>query len=127
MSIQLEFINFIVPRKVIEEKYPGGWSRCLDDHENLIGGRVWYDDHLFRDGAMNPEDIGSLVEEWGRLGLHTHDPENGEPSRWVDVCVVEAAFGGATIPCDWLETDGSVAFHKSFPAGELIGRRNFCG
>lgn len=47
MAIQLEFIDFIVPRSVIEEKYPGGWVQCLKDHKNLIGGRVWYDEHLF--------------------------------------------------------------------------------
>ena len=40
MAIQLEVINFVVPIKIIKEKYPGGWEQCLKDHENLIGGRV---------------------------------------------------------------------------------------
>ena len=54
MGIRLEYLNFIVPIKKIEKIYPGGWTQCLRDHFELIGGRVWYDDHLFRDGAMDP-------------------------------------------------------------------------
>jgi hypothetical protein len=120
MSIQLEFINFIVPIMTIKEKYPGGWEQCLSDHENLIGGRVWYDEHLFRDGAMNPMDIGHLVEEWKKLGFHTHDGGDN-PSKWVDVCVVEAMFGGTTLACDWIEVDGDTAFLKGTSKGKLIG------
>ena len=104
MAIQLEFINFIVPIKIIEKKYPGGWTQCLGDHKNLIGGRVWYDDHLFRDGAMNPTDIGHLVDEWKKLGFHTHEGKNN-PVKWVDICVVEAMFGGATLQCDWITVE----------------------
>ena len=122
MAVQLEFINFIVPIETIKEKYPGGWEQCLKDHQNLIGGRVWFDDYLFRDGAMNPMDIGSLVEEWKSLGFHTHD--GGEnPSKWVDVCVVEAMFGGTTLPCDWIDVDGDVAFYKGKVKGNVIGRK----
>ena len=58
MAIKLQFFDFIVTIKTIKKKYPGGWNQCLKDHNNLIGGRVWYDEHLFRDGAMSPNDIG---------------------------------------------------------------------
>ena len=54
MSISTEFIDFIVPIETIRQKYPGGWEQCLKDHENLINGRVWFDDYLIRDGAMGP-------------------------------------------------------------------------
>ena len=57
MAIVLEFIDFVVRRATIEEKYPGGWEGCLDDHRNLVAGRVWFDDHLFRVGAMSPMGI----------------------------------------------------------------------
>ncbi len=60
MTIALEFIDFIVPIAEIKKKYPGGRDQCLKDHENLIGGRVWFDEHLLRDGAINPGDIESL-------------------------------------------------------------------
>lgn len=123
MPIQLEFINFIVPRKRIEQKYPGGWEQCLSDHKDLIGGRVWYDDQLFRDGAMNPVDIDSLLEEWSHKGFTTHQ-EDDDP-RWLDVCVVEAISGGATLPCDWIEVEGNQAFYKGCAKGELISRNSF--
>ena len=62
MAIATEFIDFIVPIHIIQEKYFGGWERCLEDHKELIGGRVWYDEHLFRDGAMGPQGIEALVD-----------------------------------------------------------------
>ena len=51
MAVALEFIDLIVPVAVIRTKYPGGWEQCLRDHEFLIGGCVWFDDHLFSDTA----------------------------------------------------------------------------
>src|SRR5690554_3535880 len=123
MAIQLECISFIVPIEKIKEKYPGGWEQCLIDHKKLIGGRVWFDEYLFRDGAMNPADIYHLIEEWQALGFHTHD--GGEnPSRWVDVCVVQS-FLGATLPCNWIEIEDYSAFYKGQPKGEVIGRDAF--
>lgn len=124
MAVQLEFINFIVPIEVIKQKYPGGWEQCLKDHDNLIGGRVWFDEHLFRDGAMNSRDIGHLVEEWQSLGFNAHDGGKN-PSKWLDVCVVETMFGGATLPCDWIEVDYDAAFYKGKPKGNVIGREQF--
>ena len=47
VALALEFIDFVVPIARIREEYPGGWEQCLHDHADLIGGRVWYDDHLF--------------------------------------------------------------------------------
>jgi len=85
MAIELEFINFIVPIEVIKAKYPGGWDACLNDHANLIGGRVWYDDHLFRDGAMNTLDIDVLIERWQKNGLEPFEIVDGQQS-WKDLC-----------------------------------------
>ena len=123
MAIALEFIDFIVPRSVIEEKYPGGWSGCLKDHRSQLGGRVWYDDHLFRDGAMNPQDIEILVRRWEQLGFETQEVIDGD-AFWRDVCVVEAAFGGPTLPCSWIEVD-SVARTTNLagtPPGKVVFR-----
>jgi hypothetical protein len=111
MAIATEFINFIVPIKIIEEKYPGGWAQCLKDHSNLIGGRVWFDDYLFRDGAMNPMSMRMLVEEWSSLGFDCIGEKNGK-KYWKDVCVYEGMFGKTTLACEWLEVDlktGNVA------------------
>ena len=124
MAIQLEFIDFIVPIKTIKEKYPGGWEQCIKDHKKSIGGAIWYDDHLFRTGAMSPMGIGYLIEEWGELGFHTHDGGNN-PSKWIDVCVIESMFGGATLPCDWIEVVDDIAYLKNESKGEVIGRVHF--
>ncbi len=125
MAIALEFLDFIVPISAIRTKYPGGWEQCLRDHESLVGGRVWYDEYLFRDGAMNPVDIGTLVEEWTELGFSPMTKRNGK-SVWQDCCVVESLFGGTTLPCDWIEfaEDGQSAYLKGSDPGTVVGRRH---
>ena len=122
MAIALEFIDFVVPIALIRQKYPGGWEQCLEDHERLIGGRVWFDEHLLRDGAMNPADIGSLVDEWISLGFEPTVEVDGQ-RIWKDCCVTESMLGGTTLPCDWLELaeDGRSAWLKGTTPGEISG------
>lgn len=127
MAIKLEFIDFIVPIKTIKEKYPGGWDQCFKDHYYSVGRCIWYDDHLFRTGAMGGEGIKSLVEEWASLGFKTHEVEDGNYTKWLDVCVVEFLFGGATLPCDWIEIDTREPFAwlKGTDQGKIISRHDF--
>lgn len=127
MAVALEFIDFIVPICVIERKYPGGWVRCLRDHASVLGRRVWHDEHLFRDGAMNPQDMGRLVAHWASLGFQPMG-RNGERMFWLDGCVVEGTFGGTTLPCDWIEVaeDGRSAWLKGTEPGKTIGRDEEC-
>ena len=122
MAIATEFIDFIVPIHIIRRKYFGGWERCLEDHKELIGGRVWYDEHLFRDGAMGPQGIEALVDLWETLGFECYKEVDGK-KYWQDVCVFEGMFGGVTMPCDWLAVDektGGVYLAGTQP-GELVG------
>lgn len=122
MAIALEFIDFVVPITVIRKKYPGGWEQCLRDHGPLLGGRVWHDEHLFRDGAMNPNDIKAVVERWSDLGFKMIETEQGQ-QVWKDVCVVESMFGGPTLPCDWIvDTELRIAYLKGTEPGAVIGR-----
>lgn len=109
MAIALEFIDLVIPIVRIEEAYPGGWKQCLADYDAAIGARVWYDQHLFRDGAMDPETMRRRVEGWAVLGFEvtgTHVAGAGAQKKkrryWKDVCVVDWRNGGATLPCDWL-------------------------
>jgi hypothetical protein len=125
MAIQLEFINLIVPMKTINAKYPGGWEACIEDHKDAIGGRIWYDDHLFRDGAMSPSDMQFLVTCWESLGFETKRDVDGT-IFWQDVCVADA-LKGASRPCEWLsfmETERAVFFKGTDP-GPVIGRHAF--
>lgn len=123
MAIMTEFINLIVPIRKIEEKYPGGWAQCLKDHAESIGRRIWFDDHLFRDGAMNPMDMKALVEEWEEMGFTLYLEKDGR-RYWEDVCVYEGMLGGATMPCNWLDEDRKrmTVSLKGAPECELIGR-----
>ena len=123
MAIALEFIDFIVPVALIRQKYPGGWEQCLKDHERLLGGRVWFDDHLLRDGAMNPGDIEYLVDEWTELGFEPTEERDGQ-RIWKDCCVIESMLGGPTLACEWLELSDDVrsAYLKGAEPGPVIGR-----
>lgn len=128
MAIQLEFIDFIVPIKTIKAKYPGGWEKCLKDHDYSIGRCIWYDEHLFRSGAMNSMDIKSLVDHWTSLGFETYkEDENGNPIEWIDVCVYESVFGGQTLKCDWIDLDEKTygVYLKGTDPGDLVTRKNF--
>lgn len=124
MAIALEFIDFVVPIDLIRQKYPGGWAQCLQDHERLIGGRVWFDEHLLRDGAMNSADIESLVDEWTLLGFQPTTELDGQ-HICQDCCVVESMLDGPTLPCDWLELseDGRSAWLKGTQPEEIKWRQ----
>jgi len=124
MAVQLEFINLLVPIEIIKEKYLGGWEACLEDHRDAIGCRIWYDDHLFRDGAMNPMDMQFLVTCWESLGFETKREVDGT-IVWQDVCVTDFINGNSR-PCDWLlqmETEHA-AYLKGTAPGLVIGRWN---
>jgi hypothetical protein len=110
MAVALEFLDLVIQIVRIEESYPGGWKQCREDFIAAIGRRVWYDEHLFRDGAMDPAEMKTRVEGWSVLGFEITgvraSANGGAPTRyWKDVCVVDWAHGGPTLPCDWLQVD----------------------
>jgi len=121
MAIALEFIDLVVPISLIEKKYPGGWARCQKDYERQIGSRMWFDDHLLRDGAMSGRDIEYLPQNWTVHGFEPTGDCDGE-LFWKDCCVVESMLGGLSLPCDWLEfgPGGQSAYLKGTEPGEVI-------
>ena len=104
MAVALEFIDFIIPRRVIEEKYKGGWPQFLEDFDNCIGSSAWYDEHLFRYGTMCPQHADDFLKTCEGWGFEVSAEENGNPVC-KDVCVVEIMWGGPKMSCDWLEID----------------------
>jgi hypothetical protein len=124
MAVALEFIDIIVPIAVIRRKYYGGWEKFLYDKRRLIGGALWHDDHLFRDGAMSPGDAKTIVDDWTRLGFEAMEIRDGR-QVWKDLCVVEWMFGGPTLPCDWIEVDENepFAYLKGTAPGNVAGPR----
>ena len=123
MAVALEFLNLVIPIKKIEQHYGGGWEQYLDDHEQLIGRRLWFDDHLLRDGAKDPKDMSKLIDEWVDIGLRTIEETNGKP-RWVDCCVIASFLNKPTLPCKWvqLSSNGWSASLNEHPPGEIVGR-----
>ena len=106
VAIALEFIDLVIPIARIRESYPGGWEQCIRDYAALLGRRVWYDQHLFRDGAMSPLEAQALVEGWTVLGFEPTGTRR-EALYWKDLCVVDWVEGGPTLACDWLTFDRS--------------------
>lgn len=123
MAIAFEFINCLVPRSAIERRYPGGWTQCLRDHAPFLGGRVYYDDHLFHDGAMGPGGIDLLSRQWSAQGFLPKISVNGrEVSN--DVCVIDVV-GGKLWPCEWVAHPSAFVAHLAgTKPGRLVGPRS---
>jgi hypothetical protein len=125
MAVALQMISVLVRVDAIRAKYPGGWDQFLKDAEPDIGSRAWYDEHLYRDGAMSPHDIEEIVEFWQEKGLTTHREESGSPVEWIDICVTE--FFGPTLPCSWYADlpDAYAAYLKGTEPGRIMTRNDF--
>jgi hypothetical protein len=126
MAVRCEFIDVIIPLANIDRVFPGGFSAFKTENAALFGGRLWHDDYLLRDGAMNPTDAKDAIAFWERYGLIAMDAEDGR-QRWRDVCVVEHVLGGPTLPCDWIEFDSSrqCVYLKGQAPDPVVGREHF--
>ena len=122
MAVILDYINLIVPIEKIEEHYPGGFSQYKIDMKDSIGRRIWYDEYIVRDGAKSEYDIELLIPEWELCGLKGTVAVDGK-DHWADFCVVQQ-FEGATLPCDWLKTEGDTASHIKDNLKTVIYRNN---
>jgi hypothetical protein len=122
MAIALEFIDLVIPVALIRDRYPGGWEACVRDHESLIGRRVWFDEFLWRDGALTVADIEARVSGWAVLGFRP-TTARGPERRWDDLCVINADTRGSILACPWIEIDAAakVAWYTGTARGEWVG------
>lgn len=128
MAIKLIYYNVIIPRANIERVFPGGFNALLKYHEEKGSiGRIWYDEYLYRDGAMSPGDTETIGRYWEKLGLKLVEKKE-DKDHWKDICVVDFV-SGPTLPCEWLvfERDkntypGSIVYHRDKPRGEVIDK-----
>lgn len=122
MPVRCCFYDIIIPIANIERSYPGGFPALKSDFANLIGGRVWYDDYLLRDGAMSADDAYRAIEGWESFGLQASEG-TGPSFRWKDLCMF-SVFGGGPIRCDWLHFDRrrQCVYLKGTPSEPVIGR-----
>ncbi len=119
MAIALIYMNFLVPVQTIRNKYPGGWEQCMQDYKQEIAiGRIWFDEYLFHDGAMDPRMIDGFIARWEERGFQIAKIVE-EQSQWADMCCIE--YLGHRMP-DWLEIapNGYSASLAGTPPGEVV-------
>lgn len=122
MAVHCEYIDLIIPIEKIDLVYPGGFNGFKRDNDAGFSSKLWHDEFLLRDGAMNSRDINSLVAEWERLGLQGKVEISGE-MQWVDFCVFSSLYApNSTFP-KWLEFDkeNNCVYLKGQPKGDVIG------
>jgi len=95
MAIEMECLSVVVPKSVIELRYPGGLSQYRDDCPNQT---FLEDEHLTRIGFMAPSDVKNFTDHLIALGLVFLD----ERMRSVELVVVDM-MGGPTTDCKWLK------------------------
>lgn len=94
MSVLAEAISVIVPRSVLDAKYPGGLAGYAADCPNKT---FCTDEHLTRVGFMSPVDVQAYIR---RLESHGFIYLRG--GKAIDLCVVDQHRGPVT-PCEWIE------------------------
>ena len=57
MSLGLLFWNIIIPIEKISD-----FGDLLSENDRRIGANIWYDEHLYREGAMGYGDIEHMLE-----------------------------------------------------------------
>lgn len=128
MAIHLQSLNLLVPMRLISSRYPGGIEACIDDHESLIGTRIWFDASIWRHGADTPEAMAILVEGWRSVGLQPLAREH-DGNRWLDLCVVDSTRASRALPCpcSWLELsdDAEHGWLSGTAPGHVFGPGDF--
>lgn len=104
MSVPIECICVVVPKAVLEAKYPGGLAQYRRDNFFPMDPTYREDEDLTRTAFMGPWDVKVFRERLEAAGLRFLD----ERGRCADFAVVDMN-SGPTTPCDWLE------FEKAAP------------
>ncbi|MCK8514984.1 hypothetical protein M0534_01385 [Methylonatrum kenyense] len=117
MAVLLEMINVLIPVRVIEQKYPGGWGAWREERPPH-----WHDANLARYGAMSGFDVELMLQDWHQVGL-LRPGRRGGRTVFRDYCVLAGYTGSLRYPCDWLEVSdcGAFAWHSGHPVGSVIG------
>ncbi len=118
MVVKLEFINLLIPIANIKK------CSDFDISKDSCRDIEWFDQYIYRTGAMNPYDIDDIVEEWISRGL-SPVVEETDVKKWSDLCVVDT-YAGLTLPCDWIEVnlDERCAWFKDVEKGTAVGPEN---
>jgi hypothetical protein len=100
MAITLEFINLVIRKSTLEEKYQGGLAQFKVDLPNRS---MREDNQLIRFGCMNWRDMNHFIDIIVSKGLVYKDQET------IDFAVI-SALDGALWKVDWLGFENSSCF-----------------
>lgn len=67
-------------------------KELLEIDKNWIGKTIWYDEHLYREGAMNVADIEMIIRKWEKRGLKLLEEVDGK-KVFKDLCAVDVGRG----------------------------------
>lgn len=95
MSIEIEFINLIIPKEIIIEKYVGGLNKFKSDCPNKS---LREDESLIRVGFMNNNDLYKFLDLVTSYGL---EYKEGFTTDFVIINVLS----GLSWEVDWVEHD----------------------
>lgn len=100
MSVLIEALTLVVPKKVLEVSYPGGSAAFLEKLLHLERPPRFIcsvDQHLVNASFYDPKHIApatSLLTEQGIIEV--------DDRRFIEFAIVDQRFG-PTMPCNWLE------------------------
>jgi hypothetical protein len=95
MSVSIEFINLIIKKTTLADKYQGGLDQFIKDVPNKSYRE---DEELVRYGSMNAYDLENFIDLIIDRGLEYNDKETND-------FVVINSFSGASWDVDWLQYD----------------------
>ncbi len=127
MALFLKFISVVIPIEIIENKCKsiGGLKGVLELNKKWVGKKILYDEYLYKDGAMDYDDIETIIGFWKEQGLVPTERKNNQ-EQWKDLCVVDIGYrNGVTLPCEWIEYEAQeggvgIAWLKGKQRGNLI-------
>jgi hypothetical protein len=93
MSIEIEFINLIIPKEILEEKYEGGIGKFKTDCPNKSFRE---DESLVRVGFMNNNDLYTFLDLVTSNGL---EYKEGSTTDFVII----NTLSGVSWDVDWVE------------------------
>lgn len=122
VAIVLDCINIIIPRAVLDKKYPGGTRAYISERSDYVGRKVWFDDFLVREGGMGPFEIFIICEKLKSLKFRETSRRMGRIS-WRDYCVVDCLSRNSYMDCTWLaiSEDFGSACHVDDSSLNLVG------
>ncbi len=117
MPILIHLANLIIPKKIVESKYPGGVNKFISENDIAGNNHNQEDDELFAISRkfVHEFDIGMLIEK----GFH-YDKEKHISKDFM----LLPLKGKAPWEVPWLESNGVFVWHKTTDPA-CIDRANF--